>query len=107
MLHQALNVNSSSSYHRLMSTLSWVNDLCNLGGFPSFGPGVLQASGFNKSLLMYEKNRLWKAVVTPQASLPWPALPGEYCLLEKSHLGGSLSVIGIETKTVWVMSNEV
>lgn len=64
-------MNSSSPYHRLMSTLSWVDDLCNLGGFPSFGPSVLKAREFNYSLMIYEENRLWKAVVTPQAS---PAL---------------------------------
>lgn len=48
-----------------------VDDLCNLGGFPSFGPGVLKAREFNYSLLVFEENRLCKAVVTTHAS---PAL---------------------------------
>lgn len=39
-------------------------------------------------------------------ALPWLALPGEHCGLEKSHLGGSLIVVGIETKTILV-SHEV
>lgn len=46
---QALHVNSGSSYHRLMSTLSWMGDLCNIAGFTFFGPDVLKARGFNNS----------------------------------------------------------
>lgn len=64
-------MDSSLSYHRLISTLSWVDDLCSLGGFPSFGPGVLKAREFNYSLLIFEENRLCEAVVTAHTS---PAL---------------------------------
>lgn len=35
---------SRLSYHRLISILSQMDDLCDLGGFPSFGPGVLKAT---------------------------------------------------------------
>ena len=58
MLTQALHVNSGSSYHRLMSTLSWVSDLCNIVGFTFFGPGVLKARGLNNSIDLRGKEPL-------------------------------------------------
>lgn len=55
--------------------LSWthiysvlVDDLCSLGGFPCFVPGVLKAREFNYSLLIFEEDRLCQAVVTLHAS---------------------------------------
>lgn len=83
-----------------MSTQSRVDDFCSLGGFPFFGPGLLKARGSGYSLLIYEENRLCKAMVTPHASLPWLALPGKYYRWENSYSGDFLSVVGIETKTI-------
>lgn len=66
---------SSSSYHRLVAILSLANNLCNLGIFSPFGPGMLNAERFNNTLLIYEGNRLWKTLVTLLPELPWIALP--------------------------------
>lgn len=68
MLNEGLHVDSRLSYHRLISILSRVDDVCDLGGFPSFGPRVLKAREFSYSLLIFEKNRLCKAVVTAHVS---------------------------------------
>lgn len=95
----------SSSYHRLISTLSWADDLCSLGGFPCFVPGALKAREFNYSLLIFEEDRLCQAVVTLHASTALASSSKKE--LEKSHLGGSLIVVGIETRTILVKSNEV
>ena len=95
-------MNSSSSYHRLMSTLSWVGDLCNIAGFTFFGPGVLKARRVNHSILIFEEKSPWKALVNPHASPTLASSPREHCGLEKGHLGGSLIVVGIDTKITLV-----
>lgn len=56
--------------------------------------------------MIFEEKSLWKALVTPHAS-PTPASsPREHCGLEKGHLGGSLIVVGIDTK-ITLVSHEV
>lgn len=109
MLNQTLQMDSSSSCYRFLSTLSRVGDLCNLGGFPSFGPGVRKAREFSYSLLIFEEKRLCKARQRSQLmpALPWLAPPGKYRRLDNSRLGGSLSGVGMEARTLLVKSNEV
>lgn len=101
MLSQTLHVDSSSSYHRLTSTLSWVGDTCSLGGVPSFCPAVLKARELNYSWLIFEENRLCKAVVASHASPALASSSGD-TINEKI-----LMVVGIETRTILVTSNEV
>lgn len=98
------HVHSSLSYHRLVSTLSWIDDLCSLSGFPSFGPSLLKARESNYLLLIHEKNRLFKAVVTPQAN---PSLLKGNTCFRNSYFGGFPSAEGMETKIILVKSAEV
>lgn len=93
-----------SSYHRLVSTLSWGDDLCSLSDFPSLGPSLLNTREFQLTLTnsREKKNRLFKAVVTPQAN--------RFLLRRNPWIGnfrGSLIMEGVEAKIILVKSAEV